>query len=47
MPEIAGTFAPAEPYMAGRQARQGRGDDLIGLVRHQIEVRFGHHHRRG
>ena len=35
-------FALIEPYMAGRQARQGRSDDLIGLVRHEIEARFGH-----
>ena len=34
-------FALIEPFMAGRQARQGRSDDLIGLVRHEIETRFG------
>ncbi len=30
-------FALIEPFMAGRQARRGRSDDLIGQVRHEIE----------
>ncbi|MDH3472886.1 MAG: AraC family transcriptional regulator [Rhodospirillales bacterium] len=35
-------FALIEPFMAGRQARQGRLDDLVGLVRHEIEQQFCH-----
>jgi len=33
-------FSLIEPFLRGRQARQGRHDDLIGLVRHQIEAQF-------
>ncbi|NIR59551.1 MAG: AraC family transcriptional regulator [Gammaproteobacteria bacterium] len=33
-------FALIEPFMRGRQTRQGRQDDLIGLVQHQIEAQF-------